>query len=704
MSRVLIVNMPFSNLRWPNLGPSLLKAALGRRGIDCQVVYFNFDMAERLGLEHYHWIADDFAFVLGGERLFAKHYFDAERAEKGSGAFCAEHPEGLSGKTRPSRFPHENSPLPPARERPGMRADDERYLRDVLLAADAGLTEQDFRDYVETQRHVAPFLDACMAAVAWPECAVVGFATTFQQTMPSMCLARRIKRARPEVKIVFGGAACEGEMGIELARQFPEIDYVFLGEADLTFAPLVEQILEGKPVELPPGVVASGGAGATRLPACGELPPAAQPGAMPTLAVGTRADADRVAAWPGKPGHGTPARDAIPLAAESEAFLVRDLDALPYPDFDDYFARLRASPLAGQIEPLLFFESSRGCWWGQKHHCAFCGLNGASLAFRSKSPRRAVEELRFLVERHGVRRACSADNIFDYRYFDTFLPMLKDAGLDLGFVYEMKTNLTREQVQKLLGAGLGAAQLGIETFSTPILRLIGKGATALHNLQTLKWFSEAGIEVKWNFLYGFPDEDPAEYAALDELLPSLVHLAPPLAVGRVRLDRFSPYFEDPEAWGMANPRPNKAFRYVYPFAQDVLARMAYYYEYDYADGRNPLDYVAPVLEAMEHWEQSHGSVTLRSWDRPDGVLILSDTRACAATFQRRLSGLEREVYLYCDTGRSLEKILTMAAERGAGPPVDPAALRRTLDQWVAERIMAHVDDRYLSLALRASSD
>jgi len=107
---------------------------------------------------------------------------------------------------------------------------------------------------------------------------------------------------------------------------------------------------------------------------------------------------------------------------------------------------------------------------------------------------------------------------------------------------------------------------------------------------------------------------------------------------------------------------------------------------------------------MEHWEQSHGSVTLRSWDRPDGVLILSDTRACAATFQRRLSGLEREVYLYCDTGRSLEKILTMAAERGAGPPVDPAALRRTLDQWVAERIMAHVDDRYLSLALRASSD
>ncbi len=37
MSRVLIVNMPFANLRWPNLGPSLLKAALVRRGIGCEV-------------------------------------------------------------------------------------------------------------------------------------------------------------------------------------------------------------------------------------------------------------------------------------------------------------------------------------------------------------------------------------------------------------------------------------------------------------------------------------------------------------------------------------------------------------------------------------------------------------------------------------------------------------------------------------------
>ena len=46
---------------------------------------------------------------------------------------------------------------------------------------------------------------------------------------------------------------------------------------------------------------------------------------------------------------------------------------------------------------------------------------------------------------------------------------------------------------------------------------------------------------------------------------------------------------------MANPRPNPAFAFSYPFPQDVLGRLAYYYEYDYADGRDPLDYFAPVL-------------------------------------------------------------------------------------------------------------
>jgi radical SAM superfamily enzyme YgiQ (UPF0313 family) len=653
MSRVLIVNMPFAGLGWPSLGPSLLKASLTRRGIACDVAYLSFDLAEQIGLDDYTWIAESFGFVLGGERLFARHYFR------------------------------------------GRLPDDESYYRDVLLAADPGLSPQDRADYERLGAAVEPFLEHCLLSIDWSQYAIVGFALSFQQTMPSISLARRVKQLWPGVPIVLGGAACDGPMGIELLRQFPELDYVFLGEADLTFPPVVEQILSGGPVRLPPGV-ASRESLAADPTIHGDCPSFRGRGACGTL------------------GQGPIGREngTVPLACATscpelarvmgnEASLVRRMDELPYPDFDDYFARLRASPLAGRIDPLVFFETARGCWWGQKHHCAFCGLNGSTLTFRSKSPRRAIDELHYLAGRYPVRRACAADNILDFRYFDTLLPELARAGLPLALVYEMKANLTRRHVQVLRSAGLGAAQVGIESFSTGVLRAIGKGATACQNLQALKWLTEAGIEVKWNLLYGIPGEDPADYRAMAELIPSLVHLAPPQAIGRVRLDRFSPYFCDPVQYGIVHPRPHRAFGHVYPFKLESLARLAYYFEFDYADGRNPADYAAPLVAAVEAWQQVHAAATLRCDDRPDGVLVLHDTRPCAAAFQQRLTGWERAIYLFCDAGRRLNEVLALAATTGGDPPPTEPAVRRLLDRWIAERIMARLDDCHLSLALRA---
>ena len=626
MSSVLLVNMPFSNLRWPNLGLSLLKAALTGRGIGCRIAYFNFDFAELTGPDHYHWIADHFAFVLGGERLFARHYFQ----------------DGLP--------------------------DEESHYRDVLLPADPGLSEEDHRAYRQTARHVEPFLDHCIGAIEAGRYDAVGFTVSFQQTMPSVCLARRIKQISPEIKIVFGGAACEGQMGIELLRQFPPIDYVFLGEADLTFPRVMEQICGGRPVDLPAGV------------------------------------AGRDSVRQSKTAQALPAYPNPAPAVNPAGSMVRELDELPYPDFDDYFDRLARSSLRAEIQPLLFFETSRGCWWGEKHHCVFCGLNGGRLAFRSKGARRAVDELRYLVDRHQVHRACSSDNVLDPHYCDTFLPMLKEAGLDLNFAYEMRNKLDRRQVETLIDAGLGAAQLGIETFITPVLKLIGKGVLAVENLRTLKWFSEAGIEVKWNILYGFPNEDPDDYAAMADLLPSLYHLAPPLGVGRVRLDRFSPYFQDPAAHGLTAVRPHRAFGHAYPFPPEVLARLAYYFEYDYADGRDPIDYAAPMLQAAGRWQELGTTVTLRYWDRPGGVLILTDTRPGAAVFQQRLTGIQRAIYLFCEPGRSWQEIVEYAARAADNHHLDEPALRGMLQGWLDQRIVAQLDNRYLSLALRAPSD
>ena len=602
MARVLLVNMPFSSLRWPALGLSLLKAGLAREGIACEIAYLNFDLAERIGLEAYSWIDDGFGFVLGGERLFAKGHF----------------PSGL--------------------------LDDDAYASEVLQAADPGFDAADRRAYESLQASIDPFLEGAATSIDVSRYDVVGFTCTFQQTLASLALARRLKAARSDLLVAFGGPACEATMGAELLRHFSEIDLVFSGEADLTFPQVVRAIRDGGPLVEPPGVL-------TRNPGAGAA----------------RSCPERV-----------------------------DLDSLPYPDYDDYFARLERSPLRDEIEPVLVFETARGCWWGAKSQCGFCGLNGGTNNFRSKAPERAIAELRHLRARHGVRRACATDNILDHRYHRTFVPRLAECPLDIELEYELKTNLTRAQTDGLVSAGLRAAQLGIESFSTPVLQRMRKGVTSVQNLQTLKWFTGAGIEVKWNFLYDVPGEDPADYADLPDLISRIAHLVPPQACGPVRIDRFSPYFENPQAFDLGPLRPARAYAGVFPFDEDARARLAYYFESPHRSSVPP-EYVRPTLAAIDAWQAAFPTSTLRACEQADTLLIL-DTRPCARRFEHRLRGLDRMLFAFCDTAHAFAAIAQRARELDRS--VTEPSLRTRLDVWNELGLMIHRDGMYLSLAIQ----
>ena len=231
-----------------------------------------------------------------------------------------------------------------------------------------------------------------------------------------------------------------------------------------------------------------------------------------------------------------------------------------------------------------------------------------------------------------------------------------------------------------------------------------KGVTASQNIQTLKWLTAAGMEVKWNFLYGFPGEDPGAYADLPSLVAKLVHLAPPQADGRVRIDRFSPYFESPEASGLSPPRPIRAYRHVFPFGGEGLASLAYYFAVEgpqsTTEDTQPSGapgYVQPALAALENWRELAGTVTLRGHDHPEGLLILFDTRPVARSFEYRLRGWARTLYCYCDTARRLPQIIQRIKEEDGS--VDEPEIRRKLNEWIDACIMVCIDGAYLSLAL-----
>lgn len=510
-----------------------------------------------------------------------------------------------------------------------------------------GPTEQPIKIITRCRSFADEFLKECLSSVDWRRFDIVGFTSTFSQHAASLALAKTVKDRFPNLPIVFGGANCEDVMGLQLHRSFPFVDFVCTGEADLSFPQLAQALQDGKDVGEIPGVI-SRREGESRFS---------------TL---------------------TPERE-------------RNLDVLPTPDYGEYFEQLQTLAPRPKTGGVALIESSRGCWWGEKHHCTFCGLNGTSMSFRSKSAKRVLEELSELRNRYHPDYIAAVDNILDMKYFRDLVPELALEGLQLGIFYETKANLTKEQLRMLRAAGIATIQPGIESLSTNILRLMRKGTTAIQNIQMLKWCTEFGITAYWNLIYGFPGEEPNEYDKTAELIESLYHLRPPHGIGPIRLDRFSPNFVRANEMGIVNVRPDASYNCIYNLPAEQLEQLAYYFEHDYQDGRDPERYISNARCAVARWQEYSDNPGLKYADHGESLAIW-DRRPKVKRTVTILTEMERAVYLYCDQHRTLRQIETMAQTAYGGT----SSVQRFLDDMVRDRLMIHLDGNYLSLATLAT--
>ena len=323
------------------------------------------------------------------------------------------------------------------------------------------------------------------------------------------------------------------------------------------------------------------------------------------------------------------------------------------------------------------------------------------MAFRSKSDDRVVEELTALARHHERVDFTLVDTILDMRYFRDVLPRLRESGHDLSLYYETKSNLRREQVRLLREAGVDFLQPGIESLSTPILKLMRKGVTALQNVRLLKWCAEYGIQVYWNVIYGFPGEPPEEYARLAALAPSLTHLVPPLLC-RLALHRFSPYHERPAEYGLEVSGPLPWYRLVYPVDDATLADLAYNFDYRHADGRDPEVYVRPVREAIEAWQAANAAGGYRAlrYRRGPGFLVIQDRRPNLESADYSFSEREARLVLACEDGATAAEA-HQSLEQADRADLDVDDVEEFLDDLVASRLMYEEDGRYLALPLPA---
>ena len=101
---------------------------------------------------------------------------------------------------------------------------------------------------------------------------------------------------------------------------------------------------------------------------------------------------------------------------------VADMNGLPIPDYDDFLAARERSDIGVTGQPLILaLESSRGCWWGAKNHCVFCGLNANGMGYRQKSYERFRDEVSTIAQRYKPRSLFMSDNILSAGYYKDFV-------------------------------------------------------------------------------------------------------------------------------------------------------------------------------------------------------------------------------------------------------------------------------------------
>ena len=522
---------------------------------------------------------------------------------------------------------------------------DERYVNDVLLKPPAWLgrnptrlpSRSDLRAILEARDQAAAFIDSCADRVVEARPTIVGFTTVFQQHLASLALAKRVKARLPGTFVVMGGANCEATMGVETVRQFSYVDAVVSGEADQVFAELAARVVRQQPIAGIPGVITQ----ASVTSPIGSGPPPTAPA-------------------------------------------VTDLDGLPYPDFGDFFAQFKHSRFARHWQPSVFVETSRGCWWGERMHCTFCGLNGATMAYRSKSAPRALAELTHLATSHPGCDIQVVDNILDLKYFKTLLPELAARQLNVSLFYETKSNLKKDQVRLLRDAGVLTIQPGIESFSDNVLKQMKKGVTGLQNIQLLKWCKEMGIHPIWNFLIGFPRESPDDYLEMAELSARVCHLPMPSGVSVIRLDRFSPNFNEAGRLGFSKLRPLPFYEFIYDLPEPARHNLAYYFAYDYQVPQDVARYADPLVRSVHAWKTTWRHAELVSVDLHDRLFVF-DTRPRARAPVSVLAGAARDLYLTCDA-------ITDAS------PLDESSTAR-LQAIAGSGLMLNEGAKYLSLAV-----
>ena len=499
-------------------------------------------------------------------------------------------------------------------------------------------------------------VEAIVQRIIYMGARIVAASSVYSQQNASLAVLKHVKAMDPSIITILGGYNVSGEMGLSILRNFPSVDYVSFGEGDETIAELCENLLYRKEKQLTYGIV----------------------------------------------GRESTLPDTAPYR------MTKNLDNVKVPQYRDFFEEIQREKAEFYGDSVVdysytygksvFLEGSRGCWWGAKHPCSFCSMNGLNNAYREKTPEKLYSEIREMTRLYPEITIQLSDNVLSRKMIRRLPELIAQGQESCSLTAEIKTNLEPDEVRVLAQAGMSKVQPGIESLNDHLLHLMNKGSSSVQNIALLKYCRTFSVDPYWSILTRVPGEQREDYEQMLEIIPLITHLNPPMRAAPIVFERFSSYGDHPEEYGL-KLEPDPLYYCCFKGHTDIIDNIGVYYILtggSFVDTiRQNSDLYRRIHEAVLKWQEQFYSENPPALTMTESLLGISiwDSRSCASDKKWLIVGLMAKIYRIAWEPVSFETIMRRL------PGSEEKEIKNSLNYLIRNRLMIFLSGKYLSLAV-----
>lgn len=187
---------------------------------------------------------------------------------------------------------------------------------------------------------------------------------------------------------------------------------------------------------------------------------------------------------------------------------IKDLDKLPFPDYDDFPIKTYTGVDDPASDPIYFkIFSSRGC----PFNCLFCSSNNIfGKSYRLRSAKNVFDEVLYLINKYGAQSIGFQDNepLIDKKRISDFCDMIINNNIKIKMSCRSRIDsVDKDLLIKMAKAGLRRITYGIESGDNETLKKINKHYKADIILKSFETIAKADFPViSFNNIIGFPWE------------------------------------------------------------------------------------------------------------------------------------------------------------------------------------------------------